>query len=332
MNKSEKVLVTGADGMLGSSICRELIRQSYLVKAMILPNRNLNVLSGLNIELVEGNILDKDFLQKEMADCDFVIHAAALTTVWPRRSEIVMKVNIEGTKNVMEAAEKLKMKRMVHIGAANSFGHGSKEKPGDETTSFVFWKYGLDYINSKYLSQKMLLEKYSQDGFPVIIINPTYMIGPFDSGPSSGKMIILLLKDRLPGYTIGGKNFISSTDVATASVNALKLGKLGECYIAGNENLEYKEFFKKICALRNKKFRLIKVPGFLVLCIGFYNSAVARIIKKAPKLSYTMMRIASVGQYYSSKKARQELNLPQTPIEKGIELCVDWFESIGYLK
>lgn len=332
MNKSEIVFVTGADGMLGSSICRELIRQGYPVKAMILSDRNLNVLSGINIEIVEGNILDRDFLERELADCEFVIHAAALTTVWPRRSELVMKVNFEGTKNVMEVAEKLKLKRMVHIGTANSFGHGTKEKPGNETTPYVFGKYGLDYIKSKYLSQKMLLEKYSQDGFPVIIINPTYMIGPFDSGPSSGKMIIELLKDRIPGYSTGGKNFVCSTDVATASVNALKFGKLGECYIAGNENLDFKDFFKNIYGLRNRKFKLIKVPRFLVLCIGFYNSLVARLTKKVPKLSYTMTRMASVGQYYSSKKAIQELKLPQTPIEKGIELCLDWFESNGYLK
>ncbi len=324
--------MTGADGMLGSSVCRELVRQGYAVRDMILPDRNLSVLSGLKIEIVEGNILDKELLQKVMRTCDFVIHAAASTSVWPSRSKMVMDVNFEGTKNIMEVAEKLNMKRMVHIGTANSFGHGSKEKPGDETMPFVFGKYGLDYIDSKYASQEMLLEKHLSDGFPIIIINPTYMIGPFDSGPSSGKMIIELLQGRIPGYTAGGKNFISSTDVAIAAVNALKLGRLGECYIAGNENLDYKEFFKKVCAVKNKKFRLIKVPGFLVLCLGFYNSVVARVINKAPKLSYTMTRMASVGQYYSSEKARQELKLPQTPIEKGIELCVDWFESNGYLK
>ncbi len=332
MKNCEKIFVTGADGMLGSSICRELVRQGYSVKGMILPNRNLNVLSNLNIEIVEGNILDKDILQKEMNTCDFVIHAAASTTVWPRRSKMVMSVNFEGTKNIVEVAEKINVKRMVHIGTANSFGHGPKEKPGDETTSFAFGKYGLDYIDSKYISQKMLLEKYSKDGFPIIIINPTYMIGSFDSGPSSGKMIIELLKDRMPGYSVGGKNFIAATDVAVAAVNALKIGRLGECYIAGNENLEYKEFFKKVCAVRNKKFNLIKVPGFLLLCIGLFNSVVARLIHKAPRLSYSMSRMAKVGQYYSSKKAQKELNLPQTPIEKGIEMCIDWFELNGYLK
>ena len=332
MSKNEKVFVSGADGMLGSSICRELIKQGYLVKGMILPNKKLNVLAGINIEIVEGNILDRDFLQREMDDCDFVIHAAALTTVWPRVSEIVMSVNLEGTKNVMEIAEQLEMKRMVHIGTANSFGHGTKEKPGNENSSYVFGKYGLDYIKSKYLAQEMLLEKHLKDKFPIIIVNPTYMIGPFDSGPSSGKMIIELLMDRIPGYTSGGKNFVCSTDVATATVNALKLGKLGQCYIVGNENLTFKEFFKKVCDLRNKKFKLIKVPGFLVLCIGFFNSVLARLTKKAPQLSYTMTRMGIVSQYYSNKKAVQELKLPQTPIEKGVEQCIDWFESNGYIK
>lgn len=332
MNKLRKVFVTGADGMLGSSICRELIRHGYLVKAMVLPNRNSKVLSGLNIEIIEGDILDKIFLEKEMKDCDSVIHAAALTNVWPRRSELVRSVNIEGTKNVMEAAEKNKIKRMVYIGSASSFNHGPKENPGDETTSFDGWKYGMDYIDSKYLAQKMLLEKYAKENFPVIIVNPTYMIGPFDSAPSSGKMLVELLSDKVPGYSAGGKNFVCSTDVATASVNALKLGRLGECYIIGNENLEYGEFFKKACAIWDKKFKLFKVPHFLIICFGLINSIVAHIARKPPNLSYAMARFAGLGQYYSSIKAQKELHILQTPIEKGIEQCVGWFESNGYLR
>ena len=114
-------------------------------------------------------------------------------------------------------------------------------------------------------------------------------------------------------------------------VNALKLGRLGECYIVGNENLDYKEFFKKVCSVKKKKFKLIKIPSALVLGLGLFNSVVARLIRKAPKLSYTMVRMGVVNQHYSSKKAQQELKLPQSPIENGIEQCVEWFESNGYL-
>jgi len=332
MNKTERVFVTGADGMLGSSIVRELLSQGYLVKAMILPNRKLNVLSGLEVEIIEGNILDKDLLEQAMTGCDYVINVAALTTVWPRKSDLVMRVNLEGAKNVVEVAEKLQLKRMVQIGTANSFGHGTRETPGNESTPYSFGVYDLDYIKSKYQAQQMLLEKHAQDGFPVIIVNPTYMIGPFDSGPSSGKMILEVLKGNVPGYSVGGKNFVCSVDVATAAVNALKMGRLGECYIAGNENLDYKEFFQKVCQQGNIKFKLIKVPGFLVLVLGFFNSLIARLTGKAPNLSYTMARMASVSQYYSPQKAQKELNMPQTPIETGIGQCVDWFKENGYLE
>jgi dihydroflavonol-4-reductase len=332
MKRKIKVFVTGADGMLGASICRELIQQGYDVVAMILPNRKSNVLQGLKIQIVEGDILDKEFLEKVMVDCDMVINAAALTNVWPARSTKVMKVNIEGTKNVMEVAEMYKMNRMVHISSAATFNHGSMEDPGNENHLFDGWKFGLDYVNSKYLAQEMLIKKHSKDGFPVIIINPTFMIGPFDSGPSSGKMIIGLYKDKFPGYSTGGKNFVYSADVAVAAVNALSMGRLGECYIAGNENLNYSEFFRKACEIRNKTFKLIKIPNFIILFVGIVNSMKASIIRKPPSLSYKAARMAAIGQYYSSSKAQIELQMPQTPIEHALEHCINWFESNGYLK
>ena len=158
------------------------------------------------------------------------------------------------------------------------------------------------------------------------------MIGPFDSAPSSGKVLIALLTGKLPCYSRGGKNFVCSTDVALAAVSALNLGRLGECYIVGNENLEYGEFFRKVCATMNKKFKLLKAPDFLIICFGFINSIMARVIRKPPVVSFSMARMAGNGQYYSSEKAQDELQITPTPIEQGIEQCVNWFELNGYLK
>lgn len=332
MKTREKVLVTGADGMLGLSICKELTERGYLVRGVILPGRNSDIHSNHDIEIEEGNILDVNFLMDAMEGCAYVIHTAALMTIWPRRSEQVRITNVEGTKNVMEAAERMRIKRMVHIGSAASFNHGPIDSPGDESKKFEGWKYRMDYIESKYLAQQLLLRKFSESGFPVIIINPTYMIGPYDSGPSSGKMILEYLKGSLLGYSAGGKNFVCSIDVASAAVNALKLGRLGECYIIGSENLNYKEFLRKVSTIRIRKFRLMKVPSFLVLGIGIAGSIVARLTSTPPKLSYTMARFACTDQYYSSKKAEQELNIRPAPIEKGIDSCISWFESNGYIK
>ena len=117
----KKVFVTGADGMLGSSICRELLQQGYLVKAMCLPERKTCTLENLPIEIVYGNIINKKFLLQEMKGCDYVINVAALVKVWPRRLPTITAVNFLGTQNVMEATEELNLSRMIHIGTANSF-------------------------------------------------------------------------------------------------------------------------------------------------------------------------------------------------------------------
>jgi dihydroflavonol-4-reductase len=287
-------------------------------------------LNGLDLEIVKGDIQDKDFLSNAFSDCSYLIHTAAQTSIWPRRSALVREVNFQGTKNLMEIAEAGGIYRMVHIGTANSFHPGSKDEPGNEESEFRGWKYQLDYMESKYLAQEMLLERYQENNFPVVIINPTYMIGPYDTGPSSGRMLLELYADRLPGYSVGGRNFIYSKDVAVAAVNALEQGRTGQCYIAGTENLSYEEFFQKACAVRGKEFNLRRVPYFLVLIGGFFNSLISRLIGKPPQLSYTMARMSGVDHYFSSEKAQREINLPQTPLEVGINECLTWFEDNGY--
>ncbi len=327
-----KVFVTGANGMLGSSICRELIKQNYTIKAMCMTNTSTATINDLRIEIVFGNILDRSFLLKEMKGCDYVIHVAASTQVWPRRCKKIHDINVTGTKNIMELAHALDLKRMIHIGTASSFKPGTRNEPGQEDTEYVGWKYGMDYIDSKFLAQKILLEHHVKTDFPVIVINPTFMIGPFDSGPSSGKMLIGLSKGTIPGYCSGGKNFVCSNDVAIATVNALTRGRPGQCYIAGHQNLDYKYFFETAAATMNKPITLKPIPRLAILLVGAINSTIARITNKSPKLSYGMAKLASAQHYYSSNKAVRELNMPQTPIEKGIEQCMNWFHSNGHLK
>lgn len=326
-----KVFVTGAAGMLGSNICRELLRQNYEVVALSLDEASSKTISDLPIEIVYGDILDYAFLKEQMRDCDYIIHVAALTQVWPRRDSKINDVNICGTKIIVKVAQELGVKRMVHIGSAASFTEGSKQNPGDERSEYTGWRFGMDYIDSKYKTQKYLLRKHSESNFQVVIVNPTYMIGPFDSGPSSGKMLIEFSKGSLPGYSGGGKNFVCSTDVACAAVNAIHNGRPGQCYIAGNENLEYKEFFQKISYLLDKELTLKKIPQAFILLAGLYSSIIARVTGKKPKLSYGMAKFASLHQYYNSNKAVEELNMPQTPINVGIEQAYEWFNENKYL-
>jgi len=328
---TNSVFITGANGMLGASVTREAIAQGYHVKAQILPGSSTAVLDGLAIEIVEGNILDATFLDREMASCQFVINIAALTTIWPRRLESLFAVNLQGVKNIAACAQKYKYQRMVQIGTANSFNHGSKEAPGDENQPYTGDQFKMDYMDSKYQAQCHLLALHQKENFPVVVVNPTYMIGPYDSGLTSGRMFLELYKNNLPGYAGGGKNFVYSKDVAVATVNALKMGREGQCYIVGNENLYFGEMFRKAAVVFGQPFRVKKFPSFAINLFGAINSIFARIFRKTPQLSYSMAKMASVRQFYSPQKARTELRLPSTPVEEAVADCINWYKANGYL-
>jgi dihydroflavonol-4-reductase len=327
----EKVFLTGPDGMLGSSICRELLKQGYDVRALCLPDRKNKNIRGLPVEYVTGNILDSEKLERVMKGCQVVVHCAARVSVWPRRDPLINLVNIDGTRNVMRAAENTGVQKMIHIGSASSFGFGSMEHPGDENSVYNGWTYGMDYLDSKYFAQKLLLERHRETGFPVVIIAPTYMIGPYDSAPSSGKVLISLYNGSMKYFGKGGKNFVCSTDVARATVNAIWKGRTGECYISGNQNLSYGEFFSRAFGILGMEKGLQKAPDILVLGAGLVSSVMARIGGIPPKFSYGMARISQAEQYFSPAKARLELGMPQTPIDDGIRQCFQWFRENQYI-
>lgn len=329
MNKT--IFITGANGMLGASVTREALSQGYQVKAQVLPASNTQVLDGLPIDIVEGNILDIAFLDKAISGCQYVINIAALTTIWPRRSSQLFAVNFHGVQNVASCAHKHGVLRMIQIGTANSFNHGTKEAPGDEEKPYTGAQFKMDYMDSKYEAQRYLLALNKTQNFPVIILNPTYMIGPFDSGPTSGRMLLELYNKNLPGYAGGGKNFVYSKDVAVATINALQMGTTGQCYIVGNENMYFGEMFRMAAKVFEHPFKIKQIPKPLILLIGSINSIIARCTKTTPKLSYSMAKMASVQQFYSPDKARSELHLPSTPIEEAIASCINWYKENGYL-
>lgn len=326
-----RVLITGGDGMLGSSICREALSQGYEVRVMVLPGRKVSVLEGLDISYCYGNLLDPETLYQAVEGCDYVINVAASTQMWPRRSEMIWKVNYTAVEHLVAACKQFKIKRFVQIGTANSFGHGSISEPGNERTPFNGEAYRMDYVDSKFKAQTYIIDQCKTGDISGVVINPTFMIGPFDSGPSSGKMLMALFMGSLPGYTSGIKNFVASKDVAVAAVNALIKGTSGSCYIAGNENLSFEQFLKKACAVRGIPFALKKVPNFVIHSLGFFSSIGARISGKPPKLGYHLAKQATMQQCYSPKKAREELNMPATPIEEAIQDCITWWQENNYL-
>jgi len=325
-----KIFITGGDGLLGSNLVRELLDNRHELRVLVQPGRTVNTLDGLELEKVSGDLLDYNSLQAAAGKVDAIFHLAASTSLWPSKCKKARLVNIDGTKNILRLAKDLDVKRLVYVGTANTFRFGTKKNPGKENTTYAGKKYGLGYMDSKWEAHQLVMEAVN-DGVPAIIVNPTFMVGAYDSVPNSGAMILAVYAQKLPGYAPGGRNYICVRDAAIGISNALEKGKVGECYIIGNENLSYKEAFGKIAFVLGKKPPKRKLPRLGILAFGRFGSLAGSITGKKPAVSYPMAKIACDGHYFSSEKAVRELGLPQTPIEEGILESFNWLKTNGYI-
>jgi len=325
------ILVTGANGFLGSNLIDELSSRKYRIKAFVGPGNTEIILDGRVAEIFHGNILNKDALHEAAKSCDLIIHAAAVTSIWPPRNELQRRININGTANIVEAARQAGVRRMVYVGSATSFGYGSKELPGDETREYKGGSYKLDYFDSKYEAQSLVLQAVQRGDVPAVVVNPTYMFGPYDAKPGSGTLILGTYHHKIPGGGTGGRNYISVKDVAVGITNALEMGTIGECYILGNENLSYSELFEKISGVIGKPASKVTYPLWLGKIAGLAGSVYGRMFKVMPVLTLVLVKMAIAEHYYTARKAVQALQLPQTPVEAAIDEAFNWFRDNGYL-
>ncbi|NJN42698.1 MAG: NAD-dependent epimerase/dehydratase family protein [Flammeovirgaceae bacterium] len=326
------VFVTGPDGLLGSNLVRELLARNYEVTAMVQEGRDPVTLKGLPITKVYGDVTSVDQLKQLTKGFDYLVHIAALTDMWPTRGGKHFLINVEGTKNVIDAVLENGISRMIHVGSAGSFGYGTLEKPGTEEDSYKSAKYGIGYTDSKMVGEQVVNEAIKKRNLPAVIVCPTFMIGPYDVKPSSGAIVVAVAKRKLPALPGGGKNWASVKDVAIGTCNALERGRLGESYILGGENLSFKDAVKKIAtAVGQPDYPKFVMPDFVLKTIGRFSDLYSSVSGKPVQLTYPMARVACDDHYFSSEKAIRELGLPQTPLEEAVKELHRWFKENNYL-
>ena len=326
-----KVLVTGANGLLGVNLIRELVQSGVEVKAFVRHRANLDVLEDVECEVHRGNILSFEDIHDALRDCDAVIHAASTTSVLPIEFEFYREVNVDSTKNVVQAVLRQGNKRLVYVSTANTFGPGSKENPGTELSPFTLGHYNSGYINSKYMAQQYVLQQVVTHQLDAVVVNPNFIIGPYDAKPSSGKIVLFGLKRGLQWCPPGGRNFIHARDVARGIHSALKVGRKGQCYLLGGENLTYHEFFSLLNLITGRKRRLIVVPKEIVHAAGALASTWSRLTHRTFPFNKANAYLLTLDNYYSNEKARIELNHKITPIQDAIEQALAWFKKENYI-
>jgi dihydroflavonol-4-reductase len=322
-----KTLVTGANGLLGANVVRELESRGKEVRALVRPGAMLTALRGTGAELVEGNFLNSDSLLNALKGCDHVVHAAANTSQWPVNYGFYEPVNVTGTLAVMKACRESGIRRIVYVSTANTFGPGTKKEPGTELSEFSGFRIGSGYVTSKYVAQQKVLQEVEKHGTPVVIVNPTFMIGPHDAKPSSGKILLMGLNKSVQMYPGGGKNFIHVRDAAAGVCNAMERGRTGECYLLANENLTYAEFFTLLNSVARQRPLRVRLPSGLLRSIGLLGTLSEKMTGIPAPLNNINARLLLLDNFYSGKKAVKELALPQTPVEQAIEDAVRWFRQ-----
>ena len=327
-----KVLVTGADGQLGSHLVRKLLEKSFEVLAFIQKGSTSPTLEGLPIKAVEGDLLDEEStLKSAIRGCDYVFHCAAIIDRWAD-SDITWRVNYDGTKKVLDACLNEGVKRLICVGSDSSFGFGTLDEPGDETTPFSRTYKGVPYMESKLCAMTLVQDYVRKRDLDAVIIVPTFMVGPLDWRLGSNELIRQFISKAIIFAPSGGQNFTYPPDVADAMIAAIKRGIKGECYIAGGHNLTYMDFFSKVAKIAGITPPRTIMPGAVLLVIGAFCSMYGKLTRKKIAFNYWTSRHSLYRKYYSSKKAVEKLGMPQTDIETAIRESIVSLKAYGYIK
>ena len=317
------ILITGANGLLASNVIIQLINKGHSVRAMLRDEKKFIDFKHPKLTFVVGDITNYNDLKLAINGSDYVIHAAANTSLDLLYLADYHETNVLATKNIIELCVKNNVKRLVYVSSATCFGYGSLNDLGDESKPIKYPMSKIFYSLSKKKAHQLVND--SSDKLNIINVCPSFMIGSYDTKPSSGKIILMGLK-KVIFCPPGGKNFINVKDAANGVISALKNGERGQSYILSNENLSYKEFFKKVINLSKSKSFIVPIPKAIFFLVGIFGE-VLRFFKIKTSISIANLNALTVKTYFTNAKAKKELKIDFNPIEEGISEAIQWFKS-----
>jgi dihydroflavonol-4-reductase len=328
----KKVFVTGATGFIGASLVRELLDQNHEVKVLARPGSDRRNLNGLDIELFEGDLSDRGSLEKGLEGCDTLFHVAADYRLWTCDPEAMYATNVQGTRNILEAAQTRGISRVVYTSSVGTLGNPGNGTPGNEETPVSFADMVGHYKKSKFLAEREA-ESFIRRGLPLTIVNPSTPVGKLDIKPTpTGKIIVDFLNRKMPAYLDTGLNLIDVEDCAKGHILAARHGKVGEKYILGNRNMTLREIFGMLEAISGIPAPKVRLPYRPILIAAHINEAVSRLTRREPLIPLAGVQMAGKFMYFDSTKAIRDLGLPQTPVTLALEKAIDWFRRAGYVR
>ena len=315
-------LVTGASGFLGWHVARVLLERGYPVRALVRPGSRV---PDLDVETATGDLRDRASLDRAVAGCELLFHAAADYRLWARHPEEFYRSNVDGTRNLFTAARAAGIQRAVYTSTVGCIGipHGGL---GDEDTPVTLADMAGPYKRSKFQAEQVALQ-FARDGFPVVIVNPTAPIGDHDVKPTpTGKIVADFLGGAMPAFIDTGLNVVDARDTAEGHWLACQHGRVGQRYILGSENLTLAEILRKLARITGRKAPTVRLPYAVAWCAGACSTAWAQITGIAPRVPLDAVRMARKKMWVSHAKAARDLGFHPGPAHVALARAVAWFE------
>ena len=326
-----KAIVTGSAGFIGSNVVRALIEDGHDVRALHLPNEDQRNLRGLDVERFAGDVTDKDDMRRAVHGCEVVFHLAAVYALWTKDPAIMQRVNVEGTRNVLDAARAEGVRRVVHTSSIARFGGQGPRRRATEESAFALGVTGDAYSRSKADAHEVAVQAAREQD--VVIVAPCGPIGPGDAGPTpTGRLLLSAVKMPVVVVADTTTNFADVRDMARAHVLAAERGKRGETYLLGCRDVSLAEIARMALDALGLHKRVVVAPFVAASAVARVLRFVAdRITRRPPLFTPQAVRIAQLGLRADCTKAVRELGMPQSSVERAVADAMTWFGREGYL-
>lgn len=323
--------VTGATGFVGSHVARVLSEQGADLRLLVRSSSNTKNIEGLRAERVVGDLRDPASLEKAMAGCEVVFHVAADYRLWVRDPGQMYRSNVEGTKAILAAARKNRVRRVVYTSSVATMGFTSNGHPADESFPVSLENMIGHYKRSKFLAEESAIAA-GRNEMDVVVVNPTTPVGAQDIKPTpTGRIIVDFLKKKFPAYVDTGLNLVDVDQCAHGHVAALEKGRSGERYILGGENLTLKQILDRLGAITGLPSPRVRVPYVVALAAGVVDEMVTgHILRREPRATIDAVRMGRKKMFVSSAKAERELGWKTIPVDSALRSAVHWFQTNGY--
>lgn len=323
--------VTGAAGHIGNVLVRQLLERGEQVRVLLLPDESRAPLAGLDIQAVEGDILDSDLLHRALAGAQHVYHLAGLISIMPGWNPRVRQVNVQGTRHMIRAACQAGVERLVYASSIHALSRAPHGVVIDETLLFDPLHALSAYDQSK-AEASLLAQDAACLGLDTVIVCPTGVVGPYDfRGSEMGHIILSAMRSRLQFVVDGAYDFVDVRDVAAGLILACEKGRLGESYLLSGERLSLSDLLDLVQEATGKAHLRVRVPMSLVKIAAHLGPPYYRLTRTKPRLTPYAIATLTSNSVISSAKARRQLGYVPRPLRETIHDTVQWFSEHGAL-